>query len=85
MSDPLQRLAGKRSTWVAIVIAVAAVAGVVAVVAGLWAAVGSSQISAAGWVAMILGVVVTMALGVGLMALVFVSNRRGYDDLEGRR
>ena len=36
--------------------------------------------SAAGWVAMLLGIVVTLALGIGLMSLVFISNRRGYDE-----
>jgi len=28
----------------------------------------------------VLGATVTLALGIGLMALVFISNRRGYDD-----
>jgi hypothetical protein len=30
------------------------------------------------------GVVVTLALGVGLMALVFISNQRGYDEIAGK-
>jgi hypothetical protein len=33
-----------------------------------------------GLVALTLGAVATFALGAGLMALVFFSNRRGYDD-----
>jgi hypothetical protein len=33
-----------------------------------------------GWIALGLGVVFSLAVGVGLMALVFFSNRRGYDD-----
>lgn len=37
------------------------------------------QMSAAGYVAMALGIVVTLALGVGLMALIFHSNRTGRD------
>ena len=37
------------------------------------------QMSAAGYVAMALGIVVTLALGVGLMALVFHSSRKGHD------
>ena len=32
-----------------------------------------------GWIAMALGIVVTMALGGGLMALMFYSNRHGRD------
>jgi hypothetical protein len=54
------------------------------VIAAMWAAIGESEISAAGWLAMALGVVVTLALGIGLMALVFISSRRGYDE-DGRR
>ena len=70
----------RRSSWVAAAVALAVVVGVVAVVANLWIGVGASQISVAGWLAMILGVLVTLALGVGLMTLVFISNRQGYDD-----
>lgn len=36
--------------------------------------------SLAGWLAMGFGVLVTLALGVGLMTLVFVSSRGGYDE-----
>ena len=36
-----------------------------------------------GWLAMSLGVVLTAALGVGLMMLVFHSSRSGHDDLDG--
>ena len=43
-----------------------------------------AEISSAGWLAMVLGVIVTLGLGIGLMALVFISNRRGYDEI-GRR
>ena len=65
---------------VAVVIAVALVLVVGVVVATLWG-IGDSNISPAGWIAMGFGVVVTLALGVGLMALVFISSRRGYDEL----
>ena len=41
---------------------------------------GKSQLSAAGWFALlVLGVVVTIALGAGLMALVFYSARHDMD------
>ena len=33
-----------------------------------------------GWIALALGTVLSLALGIGLMALVFYSARRGYDD-----
>jgi hypothetical protein len=76
---------GVRSAWVAIAGAAAAVVAVVAVVAGLWGDIGDSGMSAAGWVAMLLGVIATLGLGIGLMALVFISNRRGYDEPGGPR
>jgi hypothetical protein len=82
---PAARSGMSRAAWIGVAITAAALIGVLAVVAGLWAAIGDSDISAAGWVAMILGVVVTLALGIGLMSLVFVSSRYGYDDEEGRR
>jgi len=43
-----------------------------------------AKMSIHGWIALILGVVVTMAVGVGLMALVFFSARRGWDDAAHR-
>ena len=72
------------SAWIGAAVAAAALAGVVLVVAGLWSEVGDSGISAAGWIAMILGVLATLALGIGLMTLVFISSRRGYDEPDRR-
>jgi hypothetical protein len=70
--------------WVAALVAVAVVLVIGTVIAAVWAGIGDSDISGAGWLAMGLGVIVTLALGIGLMALVFISNRRGYDEI-GRR
>lgn len=70
--------------WVAMVVAAAAVLLIGTVIVAVWTGIGDSDISGAGWLAMGLGVIVTLALGVGLMALVFISNRRGYDEI-GRR
>ena len=60
-------------------LAVAAVAAVAAAIAGFLERLGASQISFAGWLAMGFGIVVTLALGIGLMSLMFISSRRGYD------
>ncbi len=46
----------------------------------LWTALEDTAISVHGWIALGAGVLVTFALGAGLMFLVFYSNRRGYDD-----
>jgi hypothetical protein len=77
-----------RSTWVAVAVAAAAVIAVVAAVSSWWGDIGDigdGGMSAAGWVAMLLGILATLGLGIGLMALVFISNRRGYDEPGGPR
>ena len=71
-------------SWAAVAVACAVVLVVGFLIGALWIGIGDSEISGAGWLAMGLGVVVTLALGIGLMALVFISNRRGYDEI-GRR
>ena len=75
---------GSTFTRIAVALAVAVVVAVIAAIAGLWNGIGDSEISLAGWVAMGLGVVATLALGIGLMSLVFFSNQGGYDE-PGRR
>jgi hypothetical protein len=40
----------------------------------------ASAMSVHGWIALTLGTVLSLALGGGLMALVFHSARKGYDD-----
>ena len=71
-------------SWVAAAIAGAVVLVIGFFIAALWTGIGDSEISGAGWLAMGLGVVATLALGIGLMALVFISSRRGYDEI-GRK
>ena len=78
MSGPI-----RRGTWIAVAVAVVAVVAVLAVVAGLWSQVGDVEISVGGWIAMAFGVLFAMALGIGLMALVFISSRRGFDEPDG--
>ena len=69
-----------KSTWIAVAAAVAVVILLIVVITQLWTGLGDSGMSAGGWVALVLGVLATLALGIGLMALVFISSRRGYDD-----
>jgi hypothetical protein len=79
------KAAAGKSTWIAVAVAVAAVLAVTAVIAVAWTSLGGSGISAAGWIAMGLGILATLGLGGGLMALVFISSRRGYDEPGNRR
>jgi hypothetical protein len=50
-----------------------------------WQSMADVEVSTAGTIAMILGALATLALGAGLVALLFISNRRGFDDRAGGR
>jgi len=67
----------------------AAVAGAVAlllVAIGVyaWVALGDTGMTAGGYLAVVLGALGTIGLGGGLMALLFYSNRAGYDERAGQ-
>lgn len=48
----------------------------------VWLDLGDVALGTKGWVALIGGAVLTLALGGGLMALVFYSSRHGHDDAQ---
>lgn len=54
--------------------------GLVLLVDWLLGGFGAGTLSVRGWIAVTLGSLFTVALGVGLMALVFYSDRSGRDD-----
>lgn len=66
-----------------------AAAGLIAIVAlvalGIytWQSLGDVEMDSNGYIALVLGVIGTVALGGGLMTLLFYSNRHGYDDAAG--
>jgi len=45
-----------------------------------WTSLEGGPIPTSGYVAMALGVVFSLVIGCGLMALIFYSSRHGYDD-----
>jgi hypothetical protein len=49
-----------------------------------WLSLGTVEMSPDGYVAMVLGIVVSLAVGVGLMSLMFYSSRHGYDGPDRR-
>jgi hypothetical protein len=55
---------------------------ILAALVGFWAwrEIGSVEIGTHGWIALGLGAVLTFVVGAGLMALMFFSARRGYDE-----
>lgn len=46
----------------------------------MWTMMSGVEMSGHGWLAMILGIVFSLLVGGGLMALLFYSSRHGYDD-----
>jgi hypothetical protein len=46
----------------------------------VWSAMPDAQVSFSGWTALVLGAVFTLAVGGGLMFLIFYSARHGFDD-----
>jgi prolipoprotein diacylglyceryltransferase len=65
--------------WFAIVVLAGFLIAAIVYAVHAWSAMDGVGVSTAGWVFMILGVVVTIAVGGGLMALVFYSSRHDYD------
>lgn len=57
--------------------------GAIGVAFYVWDQMAGVSLSAHGIVALVLGVVVSLALGMGLMALVFYSSRKGFDRIDG--
>lgn len=55
--------------------------GAAAVGIHMWTSLSGVEISFHGYLAMALGAILTLALGIGLMALVFYSARHGHDDV----
>lgn len=69
-----------RGSWIAACVAGLFVIAVAVVEIVNWGGVGDSGLDFNGWIALVIGVLATLGLGIGLMALVFISNRRGYDE-----
>jgi hypothetical protein len=67
----------KSALMIAVLVALLAIAIAWAIYA--WNAV-DVQMIVHGYIAMILGIVFSLVVGCGLMALTFYSNRRGYDE-----
>jgi len=75
--DAFWNLIGKVALFAALFAMLAAAAWYAA---GAWTKVDGPDMPLAGYFAMALGVVFSLVVGVGLMALVFYSSRYGYDE-----
>jgi hypothetical protein len=65
--------------WFAIVVLLGFLLAAGAYAVRAWTALDGVQISLAGWIFMSLGVLFTLLVGGGLMALVFYSSRNNFD------
>jgi hypothetical protein len=76
----------ERKSVILIVVLVALLAAAVGFSVHVWTSVGADAsqggeaMNGNGYTALVLGGIGTLALGGGLMALMFFSSRRGYDD-----
>jgi len=77
---PIEKPKSLRPALLLIAVLGAILVTAVVMAVDVWSGAGDTGMSVHGYIAMALGVVATLALGGGLMALVFFSNRRGYDD-----
>jgi hypothetical protein len=67
-------------SWSILVVLLLLLAGTLVLVYEGWTLATGTDVPASGYVAMALGVIVSLGVGFGLMALVFYSSRKGYDE-----
>jgi hypothetical protein len=64
--------------WIIVVVLIALLAATAVLAYRGWM-LGNAEVPASGYIALALGVIFSLVIGVGLMALVFYSSRAGYD------
>jgi hypothetical protein len=67
-------------SWSILVVLFLLLAGTLVLVYEGWTLATGTDVPASGYVAMALGVIVSLGVGFGLMALIFYSSRKGYDE-----
>ena len=73
---------GGKGTWLIVALLLALLGLALVILYEGWGIAGGQEgmaMSTNGWIAMGLGILATLGLGVGLMALVFYSHRQGRD------
>ncbi len=86
MNDPSpQKSPPPRGGGALVAVATVIVIALAAIGVYTWESLGPVAMDRSGYVALVLGVLGTIALGCGLMALVFFSHRHGYDEEVGGR
>jgi hypothetical protein len=67
-------------SWTILIVLVLLLAVTFAIVYLGWTLASGTDVPASGYVAMAFGVIVSLGVGFGLMALIFYSSRKGYDE-----
>jgi hypothetical protein len=82
--DPERRIIGQRFPFMPTTLVIFVLLIFLSLAAGLafdaWVALNDVEINQHGYIAMALGIVFSLALGLGLMGLMVYSSRHGYDD-----
>src|SRR5580692_8059463 len=67
-------------SWTILVVLLLLLVGTFTIVYLGWTLANGTDVPASGYVAMVFGVLVSLSVGFGLMALIFYSSRKGYDE-----
>jgi len=84
MARPATKIGAKIGTAVLCIVLFSFLAVSIWYAGKAWTSVEGPPMPAQGYAAMIMGVVFSVALGCGLMALIFYSSRNGYDERANR-
>jgi uncharacterized membrane protein YidH (DUF202 family) len=71
---------GTLGTIILVAVLLAILAAAVWYAAGAWLSLGGTPMPTSGYAALAIGVVFSLLVGFGLMALLFYSSRHGYDE-----
>jgi hypothetical protein len=69
-----------KGSWAILAILLMLLAGTLFVAYLGWASAPATDVPSSGYIALALGVIFSLIVGIGLMALVFYSSRQGYDE-----
>lgn len=67
-------------SWTILIVLLSLLAATLVIVYFGWTSTKETDVPTSGYVAMAIGVIFSLAVGFGLMALVFYSSRKGYDE-----
>ena len=67
-------------SWMILIVLVVLLVGTIVIAYQGWTLGNGTDMPASGYVAMAFGILVSLGVGFGLMALIFYSSRKGYDD-----